>query len=431
MSQYDFALRDRLPELPSDEGGLVQVKYNGMLSVVVWDDRRGGFVAWSPRGRCYFSLDGPRKHPVTEYFNHHLNRFKDLVFIGETYVVRKIGEKCYMTEFSKSMSIIKNPTSTMDVNRIQLAVLDYAKKGKTGGFTKPTVEYCSRFKYLKDDLGFPKGCDSSVVHLPDYLEIKGIFQDSYTEIQEFWNNFISDRGFEGLVLYANSGKIYKVKFRDTLDAVIIAFRKAGNNRPVCEKCGARFDIFWLRKLAKSGIVKESEWFDQKGRLLNGKNDVWNENLDSCPICGGAVFNTPGPILGAKIALMTLDGNFLDISDGVQFSPLSQILEMVEPLYEKENYLWVKPRIVVEVSYQDLYIERLKPVYRYEKGRFVKVGLKKAVSFRPYKPRLREDKAVSPRDLRLEQLNYFVNRIKKIEEKEREAAKQKGLQKYLH
>lgn len=98
MSQYDFALRDRLPELPSDEGGLLQVKYNGMLSVVLWNERRKGFVAWSPRGRCYFSLEKPRRHPVTEHFNDQLGRFRDFALIGETYVVRRIDGKCYMTE---------------------------------------------------------------------------------------------------------------------------------------------------------------------------------------------------------------------------------------------------------------------------------------------------------------------------------------------
>jgi hypothetical protein len=45
MSQYGFAVKDHLPQLPSDASGLVQVKYNGMLSIVMWNDRRGGFVA--------------------------------------------------------------------------------------------------------------------------------------------------------------------------------------------------------------------------------------------------------------------------------------------------------------------------------------------------------------------------------------------------
>jgi len=91
MSQYGFALRDRLPRLPPDTGGLAQVKYNGMLSIVMWGDLREGFVAWSPRGRCYYSLGDDRKHPVTEYFNERFGEVRDTAFVGETYVERQIG----------------------------------------------------------------------------------------------------------------------------------------------------------------------------------------------------------------------------------------------------------------------------------------------------------------------------------------------------
>lgn len=73
MSKYGFALKDQIPQLPSDTGGLAQVKYNGMLSIVMWDDHREGFVAWSPRGRCYYSIGDDRKHPVTEHFNERLS----------------------------------------------------------------------------------------------------------------------------------------------------------------------------------------------------------------------------------------------------------------------------------------------------------------------------------------------------------------------
>jgi len=70
---------------------------------------------------------------------------------------------------------------------------------------------------------------------------------------------------------------------------------------------------------------------------------------------------------------------------------------MEPLYEAERYLWVKPEVVVEVAYQgdQLHIDRPRPVYRFEESRYTKVGTIKAVSLRPYRPRLREDKAVNP------------------------------------
>lgn len=430
MAQHEFALKDRLPQLPSDKDGILQVKYNGMLSTIVWDDKRGGFVAWSTRGRCYYSLNDTRKHPVTEYFNQRFSKSRDTVFVGETYVVRNVGRKNYMTEFNISMSIIKNPRSTMDVERIRLAVFDYAKRTGKGKIYRDVPEYIERFKKLEHDFKLPVGCDSNVVHIPDYFQTHGSLQDSHDEIQAFWDEFIKERGFEGLVMHTSDGETFKIKFRDTLDAAIIAFRKAGNGRPACKECGAKYDGFWLRKLADEGVLKRSDWFDQDGRLLNGKNDVWSKDLDSCPICSGSISYTSGPILGAKIALMTSDGDFLDIADGVQFSPLSPIQDLVEPLYEAEGYLWVKPEIVVEVSYQDLYIDRVRPIYRYEKGFYTKVGVRKAVSLRPYRPRFRKDKAVTSRDLRLEQLNYFVNKIKRIEEKWLGRKSQKDLSEYI-
>ena len=426
MSQYGFALRDRLPELPSDVGGLVQVKYNGMLSVVMWDDQRGGFVAWSPRGRCYYSLGEQKRHPVTEYFNERLSEFRDLAFVGETYVVREIGGRSYMTEFNRSMSIIKNPQSVRDVNRIKLAVFDYAKLKGDGGFARPVPKYIDRFKSLQDDFMFPVGCDGNLVHLPDFLMVEGGFMDSYAEIQGFWDEFIGQRGFEGLVLHTDGGEEYKVKFRDTLDVAIIAFRmtEKSRHRPVCESCGAKFDFFWLRKLAREGMVEKSKFFDEDGRPL------WSEDMDSCPLCGGSISKTTGPILGAKIALMTPDGDFVDVADGAQFSPISPVLDLVEPLYEDEGYLWVRPEVVIEVSYQQLYVDRPRPVYRFERGRYRRVGTKKAVSLRPYGPRLREDKTVNPRDLRLEQVSYFVERVRSIRERWRKTTRQNGLLDYL-
>jgi len=418
MLQYDFALRDRIPLLPSDVGGLVQVKYNGMLSIIMWNEERGGFVSWNPRGRCYYSLNDIKKHPVTEYFNHHLNNLRNYVFIGETHVIRTINGHNYMTAFNKTMSIIKNPQSLHDIHRIQLAVFDYARRKEAIEFMRPQTHYIDRFYYLRDALNFPVGCDGNVVHLPNFLTAKGSFAKHYGAIQNFWNEFILKRGFEGLVLHTTTGDEYKLKFRDTLDVVVIAFSMTGSTRPICETCGLKFDIFWLRKAAREGAVRKSEWFDSRGRLIKDKTNPWiqDTNLSNCPNCGGILSRTAGPKLGAKIALMTSEGDFLDIADGAQFSLISPILNLIKPLYEAEGYLWVKPEIVIEVSYQQLYVNSSRPLYRYDNGRYIRIGTKNAVSLRPYKPQLREDKTVNPKDLRLGQVNYLVKRIKKIDEK---------------
>lgn len=411
MNQYGFAFKDSLPQLPSDVGGIVQVKYNGMLSVIMRDDLRDSFVAWNPRGRCYYSLPD-RGHPVTDYFNQHMDECRDHVFVGETYVVREIEDRCFMTEFNKSMSIIKNPKTVRDVERIRLAVFDYAKI--KDGFTRPFERYIDRFEDLKN-LGFSIGCDSDVVHLPDYLTIDGSFDESRGYIQGFWDEYIGERGFEGLVMNTNHSESYKIKFRDTLDVVILAFRLAGEGRPECEICEAKFDAFWLRKYSRGGLIERSEWFEEKGRLKGAKgSDIWIKDIVVCPLCGGKITKTAGPILGAKIALMTSNGKFLDVADGAQISSISPILDLLEPIYEDEGYLWVKPSIVIEVSYQQLYIDSPRPVYRFDNERYIKEGIMEAVSLRPYGPRHREDKTVNPQDLRLEQVDYFVKKIKSIQ-----------------
>ena len=426
MDQYGFALKDRLPELP-DTSGLVQVKYNGMLAIVMWDEKIHGFVSWNPRGRRYFSLPDQKKHPVTEFFNKHLSDYKDLAFLGETHVVRRIDGKSYMTEFNKSMSIIKNPQSFDDVKRIQLAVFDYAQIRNINTLETRESKYLERFEKLQRDFMFPEGSDGGVVHLPDYLKVQGSLQDSSHAIQGFWDKFIGERRFEGLVVHTNSGEVYKVKFRDTLDVAIIAFRLKGESRPSCKNCGANFDSFWLRKLVKEGVINRADWFDEKGWLLEpGAADTWWKNMKTCPICNGTITNTAGPILGAKIALMNADRNFVDVADGAQISPISPILDLVEPLYEADGYLWVAPEIVVEVSYQgdQIYIDRNKTVYRFEKNRYVKNGSMIAVSLRPYRIRIREDKTVNPKDLRLEQLSYFVEKVRSLRKRWETTGKQK-------
>jgi hypothetical protein len=406
MKAYEFAVRDRLPELPNGTGGMVQVKYNGMLSVVTYDESRDGFVAFSPRGRCYYSLPDERKHPVTEYFNQSPLDYREYVFVGETHVVRSGNGRCYMTEFARSMSVIKNPRTRKDVGRIQFAVFDYRERD---GLALPAHKYLDRFANLLKVFRFPVGVDSGPVHLPDHLEVAE-FSGSCQRIQDFWDEFIKSRGFEGLVMHTFGGDEFKIKFRDTLDVAIIAFRMVPTGAARCSVCGASFDLIRLVGHVRCGRLRMDDWFDSKGRQIKFVNAG-----DPCPLCAGTTLDAPAVILGAKIALMTSEGGFLDIADGAQISPLSGLLWKIDTLYEGEGYLWVKPRAVIEVAYQDLHVDRLRPIYRYLDGRYEKVGTMRAVCLRPYFRGLREDKSVNPRDLRLEQVSYLVDRIHRIQD----------------
>ncbi|MFX1475434.1 MAG: hypothetical protein ACFFCO_08165, partial [Promethearchaeota archaeon] len=204
MLQYGFSERDIVPELPSDKSGIVQVKYNGMLSVILWNKEKARFVAWNPRGRCYFSLGPNKQHPVTKYFDEVLTGQKELAFIGETHAVRMIQGKAYMTEFNKSMSLIKNPSSKEDVKRIRLAVFDYATITESHQLIQSGTPL-ERFKTLQRDFSFPIGCDSGVVHLVDHLALTDVVSSHQTEVQAFWDEYITERGFEGLILYLDDG----------------------------------------------------------------------------------------------------------------------------------------------------------------------------------------------------------------------------------
>ena len=261
MTQYGFSDRDVVPPLPEDRSGLIQVKYNGMLSVSMWNEERKKFVAWGLAGRCFYSLNDNKQHPVTGYFDEHYNELRNIAFLGETYVVRLIKDQAYMTEFNKSMSIVKNPTSIGDVERIRLAIFDYATVNETGELRLPDSPL-QRFLRLRDNYNLPIGCDKGVVHLSDHVMFDDNLSNHQEEVQSFWDEYIGQRGFEGLVLCLDDGNRYKLKYRDNLDVVIIAFRipEGGEKlRPVCNECGIKFDSFWLKKL-----VREEEATGQKG-----------------------------------------------------------------------------------------------------------------------------------------------------------------------
>lgn len=407
MSNGGFALRDRLPALPDHTGGIAQVKYNGMFGVALWDDELGRFVVWNHQGRCYFSADEDRRHPVTAWLDARADELRDLILLGETHVVSPGADGLnYMTAFNRSMSLIKNPRSARDVARIRLAVFDYRRRGAEGEI-KPQPTHVERFRALRDLELFETGVDTDTVHLVDHVEVEGQLEQERPRIQALWDAQIGERGFEGLVLHATEGPSYKIKYRDTLDAAIIAFREVDGGVD-CVDCRAHFDLLGVIEQVKVGRLERDEWFDDRGRQVREFKVG-----EPCPICGTATTRGKKALMGAKFALMRPDGLFVDIADGAQLSKISPLLWELEPLYSADGYRWVRPTKVIEVSYQDVYADRQRPMYCFEGGVFVKAGAMQAVCLRPYGARSRDDKTVNPQDLRLEQLHPLVNRIHRI------------------
>lgn len=158
MQQYGFSDRDQVPDLPDNRSGIVQVKYNGMLAVILWDDELERFVGWSRNGRRYYSLHMNKEHPVTKIFDNSFLKYKETAFIGETYAVRMIREKAYMTEFNKSMCLIKSSKSPTEVERIRLALFDYAMRSENNELAI-TGNPRKRFITLRNDFDIPKNSD--------------------------------------------------------------------------------------------------------------------------------------------------------------------------------------------------------------------------------------------------------------------------------
>lgn len=404
-----FALRDRLPTLPDDVGGIAQVKYNGMLAVATWDAVRRRFVVWSHRGRCYYSLDDERRHPVTEWLDARAHVLHDIVLLGETHVVSPGSDgRCYMTPFNRSMSLIKNPRTAADVARMRLGVFDYRiRRGEA--FTVDLATGVERFRALRQRWDFAAGVDSGPVHLVDAIEAPGSFAGQRRRLQDFWDVQVGERGFEGLILHGTDGRAAKIKYRDTLDVAILGFREIGGGVG-CGACGSRFDLLGAIELVKAGCLAHDEWFDERRRLVRQVR-----RGDPCPVCGSQTEAAPKAVLGAKIALLRPDGCFVDVADGAQLSKMSRLLWELEPLYSADGYLWVRPTHVIEVSYQDVYADRVRPLYTFDGKRYHDAGEMTAVCLRPYGAEPRQDKSVNAADLRLEQLHHLVDRIHRIHE----------------
>lgn len=402
LTQNAFAIEDALPQaLPTAET-LSLIKYDGMLGVAFYDPRFEGFAVWSYYGRVYYSAP-ERPHPVTEFFNQR-TELQDYVFLGETYVMTQQNGFTVMTPFSEATSILKNPQSREDVQRIRFAVFDVMKRQEAIPIVDslvPQLEndpYCARFERLRQ-LSLPIGVDSKgSVHLPDYLQVVNAAAER-AQLQAFWNTFIRHRGFEGLVLRTPT-KGFKLKFLATLDVVIVALKKlARHDQPACSQCMEKLDAkVGLKKLARQGRIPAG------AQVTKG---------DPCPMCGTP---TTGMVGCVTVALMTADEQYIFIGDVSKLPDHEAItyIERLHPVAEDANYVYVKPELVIEVSYSGLHLDRLRPVYQFEEGEYQPQGKMNAVTMRfPDFVREREDKGVNSDDLRLNQVSYYQRRAQHL------------------
>jgi hypothetical protein len=166
------------------------------------------------------------------------------------------------------------------------------------------------------------------------------------EVENFWNDLVEKKGYEGLVARIND-EIYKIKPISDVDAVIIAINKR--------------ELFWSKQ-----------------------------------------------VTSVRLALMDDQGRFVEIGDcasGITRDLRTSLWKLMDfKVGEDDKCVWVKPVVICTVQYTDVFKGRNK-VYAYDDQHgYQNIGTTELVRLRH--PRLigfRGEKKVNPQDIGLNQI----------------------------
>jgi len=188
--------------------------------------------------------------------------------------------------------------------------------------------------------------DYSHVHILPYIKATNK-QDVYS----FWKLYVHDQHYEGIIVRTPLDT-FKVKPAHSIDAVIIGINK------------------------KSGY---------------GKGNLFAQHM----------------VTSLKLALMTPEGNYVEIGDcasGIDHKLRRALWKLMDyKIAEDDKVVWIKPFVIVEVEYTDLFKGRNK-VYKLTPTGYQHTDYMKLTRFRhPRLIRFRADKKVTPHDLSIQQI----------------------------
>jgi ATP-dependent DNA ligase len=247
------------------------------------------------------------------------------VILAETYAVREDGRPYQASEVSHALK--------SDTSKIRLAPFDIVSvNGKTANNS-----YIWRLQEL--DNWFK---DCKLVHIPPYLQAKTL-----VDVEDFWNYWITSKGYEGLFARDSHQDLWKVKPAFDVDAVII------------------------------GLNRRSRW-------------------------------DKGEVTSIKVALIASDGNYVEIGDvasGID-QELRKVLMGLLQYKQGQDLNWgrdecwiqITPFVIVQVQATETF-QAKKPVYKREGDRLKEIGFKDAHSLRhPRLIRFRKDKKATVEDI---------------------------------
>ena len=276
-------------------------------------------------------------------------KHKSMLIAGELYVARtdrrpRVHDVC---------KVARQPESQKDLDLLCFAVFDILE---IDGKPAPAV-YAEVFKKIESC--FKNG---KRVHPVETQRGKAV-----EDVVKLFEKWVEGDGAEGLVFRSDSGGLFKIKPRISLDVAVLGFTEGTDDR-----VGMIHDML-------VGLMRKDESFHILGRVGGGFEDdqrrEWFSDLKD----------------------LSAESNYAEINDGVA-------------------YQMVKPEWVVEISVLDLInqttrggsIDRMVLGYDMPKNMYQSIRrLPLASPISPVFLRKREDKAVRQADLRLNQIADVV------------------------
>lgn len=298
------------------------------------------------------------------------NKYDKIQIIGE---LVGLDEKGFPLRFNETMSIIRDP-SEEEEKRIAFYPFEvYSVETKDVSWTSQND--LDDYEEWMDELNLIFKNENLI--RPVYKRRGGL-----KEFNQMWHEWAEKLQQEGLVIRTIDGKIYKVKTKFNFDVVII-FMTEGTKR-LKDMLGA----------TGVALMDKDLVFRYVGLVGTGWEDEIREELWAW---------------GNK--------NEVNIADKDFKYPPKLSTE------KKERLIWVKPYHIIEVAWKDIMFHKI-PGYFYDRGKYYYKGDVTSVIMRePRFIRFREDKEVSPSDLRLTQIPDWKKRMKFFEKQEQKKEKE--------
>jgi len=317
----------------------VSLKVDGEFNMLIYAD--GEVLTVNPGGTVRVNL--PFLKEAAELLRQAGR--KSAVIAGELYYVRPDGKRPRVHDVSR---VARQPASLAELDGLRFAPFDISEIDGAS----PSGPFEKTWDRLAGIFGAGRHC-----RLPDAVWVK-----SAADVEKWFHHWV-DRGAEGIVVRSDAAGMFKIKPRHSIDAVVIGFTEGTDDRQ-----GMIQDLL-------VALMRADGCLHVLGHVSGGFSDVERRSLLS------------------DLKDMIVRSDYVEVNDQVA-------------------YRMVRPECVIEVSVLDFVtqssrgapINRMVLNWNRADQRYQIIRRLPLVSMiSPHFVRRREDKAVNPHDLRLQQI----------------------------